>query len=118
VVNPPTRPLAGLAPWWVLLETRGWRSGKVRRTPLARGPIDAHTVWLIAVHGRNSGWVRNIEASPAVRIRIKGRWQDGRAAIQPYDVGTVLRFNRYAQAGPRTFGVQPLLIRIQLQGAC
>ena len=53
-VNPLARPLAGIAPWWVLLETTGRRSGKRRHTPLARGPMDGGAMWLIAVHGRHS----------------------------------------------------------------
>src|SRR5436309_8777999 len=69
IVNPPTRPLAGFAPWWVLLETRGRTTGQRRVTPLARGPVDGSVVWLISVHGRHAQWVRNLEAAPDVRIK-------------------------------------------------
>jgi len=70
LVNPPTRPLAGVAPWWVPLETRGRRTGLSRTTPLARGPVDGDVVWLASVHGRNADWVRNLEATPEVRIKL------------------------------------------------
>jgi deazaflavin-dependent oxidoreductase (nitroreductase family) len=116
LVNPPTRPLAGVVPWWVLLETSGRRSGKARRTPLARGPSEGTVTWLIAVHGGSAGWVQNLEANPAVRIRINGRWHHARARPQPYDVDIVSRFNGYARAGPRTFGMKPLLVRVELGG--
>src|SRR2546422_998551 len=65
IVNPPTRRLAGFAPWWVLLQTKGRRTGKPRTTPLARGPVDGDVVWLNSVHGRHAHWVRNLEATPA-----------------------------------------------------
>src|SRR3954471_15680785 len=75
VVNPLARPLAGVVPWWVLLETVGNRTGATRRTPLAAGPMDGGAMLLIAVHGRASGWVRNIEAQPQVRLRHRGQWR-------------------------------------------
>ena len=113
-VNPLARPLAGIAPWWVLLETTGRRSGRLRRTPLARGPMVGEAIWLIAVHGRHAAWVRNLERSPAVRLRFVGRWHEGTASIHPYDEAFASRFNRYARSGPRTVGIDPLLIRIDL----
>jgi deazaflavin-dependent oxidoreductase (nitroreductase family) len=112
--NPCIRPLAGVMPWWVLLETTGCRSGAVRRTPLARGPRDDGMLWLIAVHGRRADWVRNIEATPLVRIKIGGRWHIGRASVQPYNVQIVRRFSAYARRGPRTFGIEPVVIPIEL----
>jgi deazaflavin-dependent oxidoreductase (nitroreductase family) len=73
VVNPLTRPLAGLAPWWVLVETTGRKTGRKRRVPLASGPRDNTQMLVIAVHGTASGWVRNAIAEPQVRLRHKGR---------------------------------------------
>jgi deazaflavin-dependent oxidoreductase (nitroreductase family) len=114
VVNPPTRGVAGLAPWWVLLETRGRRSGKRRRIPLARGPFDGDVVWLTSVHGRRASWVRNIEASPEVRIKLSGRWHEGRAAVHDYDDAIRRRFNVYARSGPTMLGIEPALVRVEL----
>jgi deazaflavin-dependent oxidoreductase (nitroreductase family) len=114
VVNPLARPLAGIAPWWVLLETTGRRSGQPRRTPLARGPMDEKTMWLIAVHGRRSAWVRNVAEHPAVRVRLAGRWHEGTASIHAYDDALVSRFNRYARSGPKTVGIDPSLVRVDL----
>ena len=115
IVNPPTRPLAGYVPWWVLLETRGRRSGKPRTTPLARGPVDGDVVWLAAVHGRHSQWVRNLEATPEVRIKLRGRWNPGHATVHEYDEATARRFNPYARSGPRTLGIDPALVRVELR---
>ncbi len=37
-------PFAGWAPWWVLLETDGRRTGEPKTTPLVRGPVDGDVV--------------------------------------------------------------------------
>jgi deazaflavin-dependent oxidoreductase (nitroreductase family) len=112
LVNPPTRFLAGLAPWWVLLETTGNRTGRRRVTPLASGPSDHQGMWLIAVHGRHSGWVRNLEATPQVRLKHRGRWRSGTASIHPLNPETLERFNAYARSGPRFVGQDPVLVRV------
>lgn len=121
VVNPPTRPLAGLVPWWVLLETTGRRTGRVRRVPLASGPVESGPgesggMWLIAVHGRRSGWVANINANPHVRVRTAGRWRSGLAEVHPFDDATVTRFNRYARGGPALAGIDPVLVFVRWTG--
>ena len=72
LANPIARSLAGIAPWWVVLETNGRRSGKPRQVPLARGPIDDQTIWLVSVHGSHASFCRNIAADPKVRLRLRG----------------------------------------------
>jgi deazaflavin-dependent oxidoreductase (nitroreductase family) len=114
LVNPLNRALAPIAPWWVILETTGRRTGKPRRTPLARGPVDGRRNWLISVHGRNADWVRNLEAQPRVRIRLGGRWHEGLASVHPFDAAIVRRFNRYARTGPGVMGIEPVLVRVDL----
>jgi deazaflavin-dependent oxidoreductase (nitroreductase family) len=114
IFNPVARRLAGIAPWWVVLETIGHKSGKKRQAPLARGPVDGNTTWVIAVHGRHAGFVKNIEANPTVRFRLRGRWHDGIASIHAMDDAIVKRFNAYGQAGPKTLGWDPVLVRIEL----
>lgn len=115
VINPPTRPLAGFAPWWALLETRGRRTGAPRLTPLARGPVDGDVVWLNSVHGRHADWVRNLEATPEVRIKLSGRWHEALASVHEYDEAAARRFNLYARTGPRTLGIEPALVRVELR---
>jgi deazaflavin-dependent oxidoreductase (nitroreductase family) len=114
VVNPITRPVAGLVPWWVILETRGRRSGKPRRVPLARGPIDGRIAWLISVHGETASFARNIESDPRVRLKIGGRWRAATASISAYDPELLQRFNRYARLGPQSLGIEPRLVRVVL----
>ena len=112
--NPLARALAGTAPWWVILETTGRLSGKRRRVPLARGPVDDGIAWLISVHGEHASFARNIAADPQVRLKMRGRWRYGRAALCPLDVDTLSSFSRYARLGPRTVGIEPMLVRVDL----
>ena len=112
--NPIARSLAGVAPWWVVLETTGRRSGEARRVPLAKGPIDGRNAWLICVHGEHAAYARNIAANPRVRLKLRGRWQAGNASLEPFDESIVRRFGAYARMGPRTIGIDPKLVRVEL----
>ena len=114
IINPPNRLFAGIAPWWVVIETVGRRTGKQRRMPLARGPFDHDTTWIISVHGTHAAWVKNLQDSPTVRLRVKRRWRTGTASVVQYDPAIIRRFNRYARSGPVTVGIDPALIRVDL----
>ena len=63
-----------------LLETIGRRTGKPRLTPVCDG-LAGDTFWIIAQHGRDSDWVRNIEADPRVRVNTGLGWRTGTAHI-------------------------------------
>lgn len=112
IINPLIRPFAGLAPWWILLETTGRKSGRTRRTPLATGLAVDDGMWLNAVHGRHADWVRNLETHPAVRLRVHRRWRSGIATVHPFDPGIVKQMGAYARGGPATMGLGPLLVLI------
>lgn len=113
-VNPITRGLAGFAPWWVLLETTGRRTGKRRRTPFANGVFDGDQLLVVALHGDHSGFAYNIAADPRVRVKRRGRWYDGTASLVPIDESTIARFGPYARSGLRAFGADPMLLHIDL----
>ena len=115
IFNPAARRLAGVAPWWVVLETRGRRSGLPRQVPLAAGPRDGDVTWLICVHGENASFARNIRSDPRIRLKMGRRWRAGRAAIIPMDERVLNRFSTYAQGGPRKLGIDPRLVRIELE---
>lgn len=89
LVNPPMRAallLGVLPPTHALLETTGRRSGKPRRNPVGNGlSDDRRTFWIVAEHGHQAGYVRNIEADPRVRVRIGRTWHTGRAELCPDD---------------------------------
>jgi deazaflavin-dependent oxidoreductase (nitroreductase family) len=81
VGNPFVRRIAGrrFAPrGLVLLETTGRKSGLPRRTPLG-STLEGNTLWVVSEHGRRSGYGRNIEADPRVRVKVGGRWRTATA---------------------------------------
>jgi deazaflavin-dependent oxidoreductase (nitroreductase family) len=71
-----------------ILETRGHRSGKIRRVPVGNGRM-GDSFWIIAEHGTRAGYVRNIEHDPRVRVRLRTglryRWVAGIATVRPDD---------------------------------
>ncbi|MEY2588527.1 MAG: hypothetical protein QOJ67_511 [Acidimicrobiaceae bacterium] len=91
VVNPLIRVLLmlGFLPLGIaLLETTGRHSGKPRRTPVGEGRVD-DSFWILAEHGRDANYVRNLLANPHVRIRIRrglrSQWRDGVAHVLEND---------------------------------
>jgi deazaflavin-dependent oxidoreductase (nitroreductase family) len=88
LVNPVMR-LAlstGLLQTHALLETIGRSSGQRRHNPVGNGlSRDGTTFWIVAEHGRDASYVRNIGANPRVRVRVGRRWRTGTATILPDD---------------------------------
>ena len=72
------------APGWALLETTGRKTGQKRTTPVGDGLVGS-TFWIVSEHGARSAYVRNIEADPRVRVRVRGRWRSGTAHLVPED---------------------------------
>ncbi|HEX2263207.1 MAG TPA: nitroreductase/quinone reductase family protein [Pseudonocardiaceae bacterium] len=101
---------------YAILETTGRKSGQPRRAPVGNG-LDGNTFWLVAEHGRRAHYVRNIEANPRVRVKVRGTWRSGTAHALPHDdpqqrlrkIG--LRFNG---AVVQIMGTKLLTIRIDL----
>jgi hypothetical protein len=58
-------------PAFALLETTGRRSGRPRQTPVGNGLV-GDTFWLVAAHGDQSDYVRNLRADPTVRVKVRG----------------------------------------------
>lgn len=128
VANPPLKALLRLGvvpPAVVLLETTGRRSGKPRRVPVGDGIVD-DTLWIVAEHGRRAGYVRNLEANPRVRVRVRdglrARWRTGTAHVMPAD-DPVTRQRWLAQRRPstrinapavRAMGTELLTVRVDL----
>ncbi len=89
LINPPVRLLLhlGVMPLgYALLETRGRKTGRARRTPVGNGR-QGDIFWIVAEHGMRAGYVRNIARDPRVRVRmrigLRFRWVDGVAAVRP-----------------------------------
>jgi deazaflavin-dependent oxidoreductase (nitroreductase family) len=108
---------AGLAPRaFALLETTGRRTGQARQTPVGNG-LDGDTFWLIAAHGTQADYVRNLQAEPRVRVKADGAWRAGTAVVLPGDDARArsrtLPYHWDAVIG-RMMASAPLTIRIDL----
>ena len=73
VLNPPIKLALAIRlplPGYALLETKGRKTGKLRRTPVGDGRI-GNQFWLVAEHGMKAGYVRNLERDPHVRLMLR-----------------------------------------------
>ena len=110
-------PLMRLMPFQTLLETTGRKSGEPRRTPLDGSRV-GDQFWFVSEFGDKSQYVKNIQADPRVRVRLKGKWHSGTAHLVPEDdplerLRSLPKFNSF---GVRTFGTNLLTIRVDLKG--
>jgi len=118
VVNPPMKLAVhlGLVPGHALLETTGRKTGKRRRTVVGVHE-DGDVLWVVAEQGRHAGYVRNLEANPAVRIRLGRRWRAATAYILDDDdpVARLATFGREGHAKAVTsMGTSLLTLRFEL----
>jgi hypothetical protein len=82
--------------------------------------------WIVAEHGQNAAYVRNIMDNPKVRLKLRdgmrARWHTGTAHILPDDdarerqrwLATQVPGSASNAAAVRFFGTQLLTIRIDL----
>ncbi|MDT5215448.1 MAG: hypothetical protein QOK18_3687 [Mycobacterium sp.] len=108
-------PLMRRNPFQTLLETTGRKSGEPRRTPLG-GKVVGNQFWFVSEFGDQSQYVRNIQANPRVRVRLRGKWRSGTAHLVPDDdpharLRSLPQFNSF---GVRTFGTNLLTVRVDL----
>jgi deazaflavin-dependent oxidoreductase (nitroreductase family) len=128
LLNPPIKLalVAGLPlPGYALLETKGRKTGKPRRTPVCDGRV-GDQFWLVAEHGMKAGYVRSIEHDPRVRLKLRNgaryHWHTGTAHLlfedDPRERQRWLANQLPRSAGNaravRLFGTQLLSIRIDL----
>ncbi|MFX1496937.1 MAG: nitroreductase/quinone reductase family protein [Promethearchaeota archaeon] len=55
--------LFGFGRIFLILKTKGWKTGKVRRTPLEYRKFEG-IITIFAARGENANWVKNLRASP------------------------------------------------------
>jgi deazaflavin-dependent oxidoreductase (nitroreductase family) len=108
----------GIAPRaFALLETTGRRTGIPRHTPVGNGCI-GDTFWLVAAHGTQADYIRNLQVHPAVRVKIGHLWRNGTAVVLPDD-DAVARSRtlpyRWDAALGRMMASSPLTVRIDLE---
>jgi deazaflavin-dependent oxidoreductase (nitroreductase family) len=122
LLNPLVRAAARLGlplPMVVILETRGRRSGRLRRIGVGRA-LEGDTLWIVSEHGRKAAYVRNIEAEPRVRVRIGRRWRAGTARVLPGDDWRErqrLMPNKLNSAMVRAMGTDHVTVRVDLDPA-
>ena len=68
------------APGWVLLTTKGRKSGLPRKVLLPCERFDG-CVLIISTYGWQSNWIRNIQREPEVRLTCAGSSSQGRAEV-------------------------------------
>ena len=131
VLNPLFKALfaIGINPYGLaILETRGHRSGKIRRVPVGNGR-KGDSFWIIAEHGTRAGWMHNIQHDPHVRIRLRlglrHRWVDGIATVRPEE-DALARQRKIIAWHPlralnavnvRAFGADLVAVHVQLSTA-
>lgn len=111
VVNPVARRSSRLT----MLETTGRNSGQPRRTAIG-GRRQGNSFWFVSEHGYRSDYVRNIQAAPAVRLRLNRRWHTGTAVLLPED-DTAARLAWLGGGNSlavRALGTELLTIRVDL----
>jgi deazaflavin-dependent oxidoreductase (nitroreductase family) len=126
--NPPIKFLFAIGmvpPGYALLETVGRKTGKRRRTPVGNGRVGSQ-FWIIAEHGPKAGYVRNIQAHPRVRLKLRdglwSHWHTGTAHVLSQDeprarqrwLANELPSSASNAAAVRFFGTQLLTVRIDL----
>jgi deazaflavin-dependent oxidoreductase (nitroreductase family) len=74
------RPYLMRAPGYVLLTTRGRRSGLPREVLLPCARI-GESVVVLSTYGWRSNWIRNLLAEPEVEVTCNGRPVRGRAEV-------------------------------------
>jgi deazaflavin-dependent oxidoreductase (nitroreductase family) len=108
---------AGVAPRaFASLETTGRRSGLAQHTPVGNG-LDGDTFWLVAAHGTQADYVRNLQAEPRVRVKAGGIWRAGTAVVLPGDdpaARSQTLPHQWDAAIGRMMASAPLTIRIDL----
>jgi deazaflavin-dependent oxidoreductase (nitroreductase family) len=119
LLNPPVKLAvwAGLVPGYVLVETRGRRTGRRRRTVVGM-KLDDNTGWVVAEQGRHAGYVRNLDADPQVRVRLGRRWRRARAHVVADDdpQARLPSFGRSSHAANvRRFGTSLTTVRFDLE---
>lgn len=128
LLNPPNKLLFALGvmpPGRALLETIGRKTGKPRRTPVGDGRVGGQ-FWIVAEHGMQAGYVRNIAQNPRVRVAVRegmrAEWRSGTAHLLPEDdprerqrwLARVRPSTRANAAIVRLLGTQLLTVRVDL----
>ncbi len=64
----------------IVLETKGFKTGNKRRTPLVAIRLKKY-VLVVTARGERSFWVKNLQKQPRVRYWLGGRERQGKAFV-------------------------------------
>jgi deazaflavin-dependent oxidoreductase (nitroreductase family) len=94
-------PLLGLGRIFLLLTTKGRKSGKDRRTPLEYHKVSG-VIHILSARGEKANWIQNMRAQPdKIRVQVGFRSFNARAEIID-DSSTIENFLRwYSRNHPR-----------------
>ncbi|MFF4547355.1 nitroreductase family deazaflavin-dependent oxidoreductase [Streptomyces sp. NPDC001406] len=108
-------PVLRRIPLQTVLETTGRKSGLPRQTPVGGRRI-GDSFWLVSEFGEKSQYVRNIQADPTVRVRIRGRWHTGTAHLLPDDdpLARLRTLPRLNSTAVWALGTDLLTVRVDL----
>jgi deazaflavin-dependent oxidoreductase (nitroreductase family) len=79
--------------------------------------LDGDTFWLVAAHGTQADYVRNLQAKPRVRVKAGDVWRAGTAVVLPGDDPAARSRtlpHQWDAAIGRMMASAPLTIRIDL----
>ena len=82
--------------------------------------LDGDTFWLVAAHGTQADYVRNLQADPRVRVKANGVWRAGSAVVMADDdprARSRTLPHQWDAAVGRLMASAPLTIRIDLDPA-
>ena len=128
LLNPPIKfmfLIGVVPPGYAMLETIGRKTAQPRRTPVGNGLV-GRQFWIVAEHGANAAYVRNLQANPRVRVKVReglrSRWYAGTAHVLRDDdprerqrwLAKQLPGSASNSAAVRFFGTDLLSIRIDL----
>jgi deazaflavin-dependent oxidoreductase (nitroreductase family) len=112
-------------PGEALLETTGRLTGQARLTPICDG-LDGEIFCWSPIAGGRADWVRNIQADPRVRVKIRtgsdDGWWAGMTSILDDDdrrerqrlMGQADLMRRLCMRASAAMGTSPLTVRIDL----
>jgi deazaflavin-dependent oxidoreductase (nitroreductase family) len=110
------RPYFERAPSWVLLTTRGRKTGLPREVLLPCWRSD-EAILVISTYGWRSQWIRNLREDPSVRVTCGGRVLPGWAEVveDPEARRTLIGEHPFFPAAP--FAIAHALLRTPLRPA-
>jgi deazaflavin-dependent oxidoreductase (nitroreductase family) len=116
ISNPIWSKSSGLFPGFGIVETTGRKTGRKHQVPVG-GRLKGNQFWFVAANSRESHYVKNIEADPQVRLKVRGRWRQGTATLLPDDkIGRrLLRINPLNSIFIRIAGRNLLTVRVDLE---